>query len=170
MAEKIKFRRGDLVVDKGRIYKIFKVRRKENEEGEEERILYYRPYFENRKNESLVISIPAENMKEAGVRKPVSKKRMKELMKSLEKLAELDKRLNIKSAKAVLGGNDIEETVEMLRKSWADKENEEVNFTTSKRRVFRRLKGRVEAELAAVEGIGLKEARKRINSALSKAE
>lgn len=170
MAKKVNFKRGDLVIDKGRVYKIFKVRKEENEDGEEQRIVHYRPLFENRKNETLEVSIPAENMKKSGIRKPVSKKKMKEYLKSLEKLKKMDKRLNIKSAKAVLGDNDIEETVDMLRMSWADRQNEDVNFTTSKRRVFKRLKNRVAAEMAAIEDISLNDAQKKINEALSKAK
>ncbi len=170
MAKKVKFKRGDLVVDKGRVYKIFKVRKREGDEGEEQRIVHYRPLFENRKNETLEVSIPAENMKKSGIRKPVTKKKMKEYLKSLEELKDIDKRLNIKSAKAVLGDNDIDETVEMLRMSWADKLNEEVNFTTSKRRVFKRLKSRIAAEMAAIMDISLNDAQKKINEALSKAK
>lgn len=170
MAEKVKYKRGDLIVDKGRVYKIFKVRKKKDEEGEEQRIIFYRPHFKNKKNETLEISIPAENIEESEIRKLVSEERMDEALESLEELFDLDKRLNIKSAKAVLGGNDFDETVEMLRKSWADKENEEVNFTTSKRRVFRRLKKRVAAEMASINDISLNEAQKRINAALSEAK
>jgi len=170
MAEKLKFKRGDLVVDKGRVYKIFKVRRRENEEGEEQRIIFYRPHFKNKKNETLEVSIPAENMKESEIRKLVSEEKMDEALESLEELYDLDKRLNIKSAKAVLGGNDFDETVEMLRKSWADKENEEVNFTTSKRRVFRRLKRRIAAEMASIKDISLNKAQKEMNAALSEAK
>lgn len=170
MAKKVKFKTGDLVVDKGRVYKIFKVRKKKDEDGEEQRIVHYKPLFENRKNETLEVSIPAENIKNSGIRKPVSKKQVKEYLKSLEELKDIEKRLNIKSAKAVLGDNDIDETVDMLRMSWADKLNEDVNFTTSKRRVFRRLKGRVAAEMAAVMDISLNDAKKKINEALSKAK
>lgn len=165
-----KFKKGDLIIDKGRVYKIFKVEVEKDDEGKEERLIFYKPHFTSKKNETLEVSIPEKNMKSGEVRKPVDEEKMDEYMESLTKLKKMEKRLNIKSAKAVLGNNDIDETVEMLRMSWSDKENEEVNFTTSKRRVYKRLKRRVAMELAAVEDIDINEAEKRINTALSKAK
>lgn len=77
------FKVGDKILDFGQVCQIFKIKRKKDSENKDDRIIFYRPYFKTKKNKGTVCSIPAANVDKANIRKPISKKQLKEILNTL---------------------------------------------------------------------------------------
>jgi RNA polymerase-interacting CarD/CdnL/TRCF family regulator len=159
---------GDKIVHFGQIYRIFRAKRKKGIKEEQLRILKFRPYFKNKKNKSLVFSIPEKSLEKTNIRKPLSKK---EINKLLKKLTVQFKSKDIPDAgklreKLVL--NDPAKLVRVLRQLWRDKKNEETNFTKSKENVFKLALKKLSQEVALVKNIKLDKAKEKIQKQLKK--
>lgn len=166
MAKKKKFKTGDKIVRSGQIHKIFKVRIKKNSENKKQRVLYYKHYFETDKNKKLIYSIPASNIEKANIRKLLSKDGLKRLFKKLSKKSNSEKPVNITAAKERLILNNPFKTAEILRRLWAEKEDESTSFTKSKKDTFSAAVKSLVEEVAFLYDIPLKKAKKKIKSAL----
>lgn len=165
---KIKFRVGDRIVEAGRVYRIFKVRKKENGEGKEERVIFFKPQFK-KNNNGLVCSIPAKNAVDARIRKPVTKKKFRELMDILGKKVKKYNKVNTSSLKDKLNKNNPKTTTYVLRKLWIDKNNEDTSFSPTKRRVYKKALRNLSEELAWLNDTTVRKARSKIKETLKKA-
>lgn len=157
---------GSKIVEKGKVYRVFKIDKKKLN-GKTERIIHYRPFFKNQISQSFECSIPESNMEEANIRRPVSKKRARELMKSLSKGVRITKPLNVTKAKDALKLNDIEESIGILKRYWEVRSRDEDGFTKSKKDVLESAMNRVIEELALVNRVSPDTAEKRVKTALN---
>lgn len=94
------FQVGDIIVDYGQVYRISKIKKDKTLDGKREECIYYKPYFKSEKDSSLVCSIPKSNFKEANLRKPVTKKKIKETLKILGKKPNSETKVTLKEAGA----------------------------------------------------------------------
>lgn len=111
---------GDKLVERGKVYRIFKVEKKKTN-GEIERVIHYCPYYKNSMNKTLICSIPESSLINSSIREPVSKKEIKELILNLSKKTRKASDLNTDQAKATLNLNDIHKTANILRRYWREK-------------------------------------------------
>lgn len=163
-----KYKTGDRIVEAGRVFRIFKVRNRENGDGEEQRVIFFKPQY--KKNQSpLVCSIPAENADDARIRKPLTKKEFKKIFKILGKKAKKSVKVNTSSLKDKLNKNKPKLTAKVLRKLWIDKHNDNTSFSPTKKRVYRKALRNLSEELAWVNDSSVRKARKKIKKELEKA-
>ena len=114
-----KLKVGDKLVERGEVFRIFKIQIKKHN-GETQRIIHYRNYYTNSLNSSLFCSVPEGNMDEHSIRSPVSKKEMKDALKGLREKSNNTDALDVGEAKSVLNSNDVHQTLEVLRNYWRE--------------------------------------------------
>jgi len=169
MSKKSKFKKGDTIVHFGRINDIFKVKKRKTEK-EEETIVYFRPHYKTKKDKSVVYSIPIGNIDKTGIRKPISKKRLRKFYKKLTIPAKPSNMMNISRAKRMIESGEIKDIITVIRRLWKEKYNPETNYTKSRQRVFKNAVNSLIEEFAFVDGISRRSARKKIFKKLKKQE
>lgn len=168
MSDKNQFKVGDKVVDFGQVFRIFKIKKSVTLEGKKEDFIYYKPYFKPEKNQSMVCSIPKSNIEEADLRKPVSGKKISEVLKLLGQEPNGETTINVTKVSMYLRENDPLETARLLKILWLEKQDEEKKLSTRKKTVYQNAMRHLVEEIAAVQKIGLKKAREKINARLKK--
>lgn len=162
------FKVGDKIVDYGQVYRIFKIKKDKVFSGKKEDCIFYKPYFKTDKNQSLVYSIPESNIEEANLRKPVSKKKIKETLKILGKKSNGENKVTLKEAGKYFRENDPVETARLLRLLWIEKQNEEKKLATRKKSMYQDAMRHLVEEMSVVQKIGLRKARKKIKRRIKK--
>jgi RNA polymerase-interacting CarD/CdnL/TRCF family regulator len=163
------FKVGDKIVEFGKVFRIFKVKKQENAEGKKERLIFFRPYFKDKKDNSIIYSIPSKGIRKTNIRRPLTKRELRKLFKKLSKKTAVKNPVNVGQAKEVLNSNNPDEIVEVIRRLWAEKSNQSTNFTMSKKEAFKLSIKRLVEETAYIERLSLKNARKKIKGTLPEA-
>lgn len=166
MKKKTKFKVGEKIVEFGQVFKIFKIEKAKNSNGELEKVIYFRPCYTKNKSAGLICSIPVNNVNKTNMRKPISLNQLRKLNNELKKRRKLQSFSNINEAKELLKSNDPSDTIKLLKTLWEEKRNKSENFSKSKKDVFSSALERLVQEFASVLGVSLKEARAKINLAL----
>ena len=167
MNKQRKFKVGDKIVAFGQDYRILKIEAKKDSEGNEERILHFRPYFKSNDNKGMICSIPETSIKDTNIRRPVSKDTVKELIVKLSTKPKKDVETDVNSVKEVLGQNDVFETATVLRTLWVERATAE-SFTKSKKDMLEMAVSRLVEEVALVVDLTVDKANDKIKGALSK--
>ena len=170
MRDKRQFGVGDKIVEFGQVFRIFKIKRQKNAEGKRERLIFFRPYFKDKKDNSIIYSIPSKSIQKTNIRRPLTKRELRKLLKELSEKVEVKRKINIIKAKEILNSNDPHKIVRVLRRLWADKNDQSTNFTKSKKDVFKLSIKRLVEETAYIEKLPLKTAKEKIKEALPEAE
>ena len=165
MKDNMTFKVGDKIVRFGQLYRIFKIKRQKTK-GKEERTIFFRAYFRTKQNRTLTCSIPVKNIDKATIRRPISKKELKILLKKFSKKFDIKKPISLAQVRGVLDLNDMDETAWILKNLWIEKKDKSKNFSESKKNVFRALKKQLIEEVACVSGISLVKAREKIKAVL----
>jgi len=160
--KKINFRRGDKIVDYGRVYRIFKV--DTPQKASEDRILHFRPYFNSSKNGEMVCSIPSKNIDKTKIRKPINNIELKKVFQILKNNPKND--VDTNNAKEILGENKPKKTAEIIRGLWLEKTDEDKHFTRTKKQAFKHLITRLSEEIAFVKDTTPEKAEESIRRAL----
>lgn len=164
-----KFKVGDRIVRFGKIYRIFKIKKQKNIDGNEEKIIFFRPYFKaKREKKSLSFSIPVENIDRANIRRPVSKKELKELLTKLSEKSDIEKIINVTKAREVLVLSDLNKTIQILKALWREKNDKSQSLTKSKKDALDLSMRYLVEEIAFVSNTSLVTARKKIKKSLEK--
>lgn len=160
------FKVGDKVVRCGQVYKIFKIKEKKRIKNEENKIIFFRPYFRKRGNTTLIYSIPVTDIDKTDIRRPIPKKKLRQLLKSLSQKTERKIPVDIIKARVILSLNDPYENVKILKCLWKEKNDESTKFSKSKEDVFELAIENLIEETALIDGISPDDARKKIEAAL----
>lgn len=153
-----KFKKGNKLIEMGKVYKVFKI---------EEKIMYYRPYFINSTNNTLICSIPEKNIYPNDLRKPVSKKELDEILIYLSEKPKRDIEYDTLKAQIDLKLNDIYETAKVLRLCVRERNKEGKNYTKTKKDVLNNAIEMMVEEVALVFEISLEEAQQKIKSSVN---
>ena len=156
---------GSKIVDGGTVYEVFKIEKSKNGDGTQ-RIIFYRPFFEDLVNGDIVCSIPEINMTPPDMRKPVSKKEVEEVFILLSKRSNKSVEVDIIKAKDVLKLNSIFKTAEVLKNVYKEKMRKGDEFSKSKKDLLNMSFKKIIEEIALVYRVSLSTAEKKINSAL----
>lgn len=162
------FKVGDKIVDFGQVYRIFKIKKQKNKKGKEERVIVFRPYFKTRQNRTLVCSIPVKNIVKTNIRRPISKKELRKLLKELSKKADVKNPINTTRLREMLCLNEAHKTTQVLKALWLDKNDESTSFTKTRKDILNLAIKRLVEEVAFVNRISLGKARKQIKTALKR--
>ncbi len=168
MNDKPGYKVGDKIVEFGQVFKIFKIKKQETLDGDRKRSIFYKPFFQDGKDPSLVHSIPLENIDKTRIRKPIDKERLRAIFKQLSQKPKEIKPIKTIKVKDKLNTNRPEKTVLILRRLWLEKSDENRNFSRSKKDAFRLSIKHLVEEVAFVLGISPSEAKERIKKALIK--
>lgn len=166
MAKKKNFRVGDKIVDYGRVFRIFKVKKEKNGDGEVERVIYFKPYYKEKGSPSIVCSIPLNNIEKTEIRKPLSVDEVKLLFRKLKRRKKFEENTDLGKTKELLRGNDPVSNVNLIRILWVEKKYKSEYFSKNKRDVFDLAIDRFAQEFALVKGLSLKEAKEIVYLAL----
>ncbi len=148
----------DKIVRFGKVYEIFKIKNKKIED-KEEKIIYFKPIYKHDQKCEIVCSIPLKNLKKTKIRKPLMKDELLKLLKYVSKRPKKKKtKVDLNRSKKHLISNDPKKITKVLKKLWLDKQNEDTNFTPSKRAAFNVAINRLKEEVAYVFDISIKEA------------
>jgi RNA polymerase-interacting CarD/CdnL/TRCF family regulator len=157
---------GTVVVERGKVFRVFKVR-EEDYRGESQKIIYYRPYYDEPSQNGLICSIPIESIEEANIRIPSSKKEIKAVLNDLRRQVRLRDVLQAKDAKLAVNANDITETIAVIKKFWAErKKRESGSLPKSKKDILESAIDQVVQEIAYVSNTSLKKAHEKVSIAL----
>lgn len=158
---------GDKVVRLGQVYKIFKIEKKKTA-GKEEKIIHFKPFFKDRSNKTLTVSIPIKNLTKANIRRSISKKGLRKLFQGFSEKTKKEKLIELNEANNALSLNDLHKVVQVMKSFWIGKNKQAMKFNKSQNDIFQLSKDRLEKETASVEGLSLLEARKKIRMALKR--
>ena len=168
MKNKKQFKVGDKIIDFGQVCKIFKIKIEKRVKGKKEKVIFFRPYFKTRQNRTLVCSIPINNIEKAKIRRPISKKELRQLLKELSKKASIKNPINTTWPREILRLNEAHKTAQVLKTLWADRKDKSTSFTKSRKDIFKLAMKRLVEEVAFVGSVPLRKARKQIKAALEK--
>ncbi len=158
------FKIGSKLIERGIVYKVYKIEI-EKTNGKVERIIHYRPYYTDYINSTIVCSIPESSLDE-NIRGPISKKEMNQLLRGLSKKSRKRSTLDVIKAKKVLNSNDIHKTARILKKYWRERKREGASFTRTKKDILETAISRIIEEIALVKGISLDKAKEKVTIAL----
>lgn len=158
-----KYRVGDKIVELGQVYRIFKI-----EEIKTNRTLFYKPLFPSSHNDTLICSIPEDNLVDTNLRRPIDKKRARKLLRSLKDDVGDFILSDVNQAKEMLTLNDPAKCVIVLKHLWLDKIDETVNFTKSKKDTFELAMNRLVQEIAVALDLSVTKAMEKIVKYLEK--
>ena len=168
MPDKKSLKVGDKIVEIGHVYWIFKTETSKNKDGDKIKTIFFKSYYKNKNNRTVISSIPAQNIKKANIRKPLKKAKLKKLLTEFPKKPESLEPLNLVKARDTLKLNSPKETMKVLRKIWIEKKERGNQLTKSKKDVYELALNRLQEEIAFVDKISLKKAREKINNSLNK--
>lgn len=163
--KKRKYKVGDKIVELGQVFKIFKIKKIKDSNGDLGRAIFFKPYYPTKQIASLVCSIPIKNIEKTKIRKPISQKEFEQLIKRLSNKKNLAEFPAINKAKELLKSSNPADTVEVVKTFCKEKENSE-NFSKSKKDIFNLAMENLVEEFALVSKVSLEAARKRIKLAL----
>ena len=122
MKNSTSFKVGDMIVRFGEVCQIIRIEQRKNDDGNAEEILYYKPYYAEKRISDVIYSIPVKNLSLASIRKPISKKELLDLIKVLSKTIEVDVPFNIIEYKKAFNSNDPYEIAYTLKRIWIEKQ------------------------------------------------
>jgi len=162
------FKVGDKIVDYGQVFRIFKVGILKIFSGKKVECIFYKQHFIRDKHQPLVCSIPRSNVKEANLRKPVSEEKIEKTLKLLGEKPNQEIIVNATKADIYFKENNPLETARLLKLLWLEKQDEEKKLSNRKKNIYQKALRNLVEEMAVVQNISLKEARKKICGRLTK--
>lgn len=160
-----KFSVGDALVRFGKVYKVCDVKEKQRKDLKQ-RIIYFKPVFINRQNDTLVCSIPESNIDVANIRAPLSKSEIEGLLSELGHPEVEEMSFKRYSAEKKLDENKAEEIIKILKNLWLEMQNDEQSFSPSKKSLYFAARRRLAQEIAFVKSLELEDAEQLIDDQL----
>jgi RNA polymerase-interacting CarD/CdnL/TRCF family regulator len=140
---------GDKIIDFGRVYRVFKISKSKSSQGKT-RLIYFRPFYRKNNNQDLVCTIPEDNLSETNIRRPLSKKAIREGLAKFSLFSVPSGLINFDQTKRITSMNDFFAMVDLAKDLYYSRKGENKEFTVSQKRVFNSLIGRVSEEAAFV--------------------
>jgi len=166
MKKKKKFRVGEKIIDLGQVFRIFKIEKKKDSNGKPEKIVFFKPYYQTEKTQSMVCSIPMENINQTNIRKPIKKREFETLIEKLKKRKNTNGFYDLNKAKSLLKSNNPSDVISLLQSLNTEKKEKKENFSKSREDILRKTINLLIQEFALVSKITLEKAREKIDSAL----
>jgi len=161
--DSINYKVGDKIVEFGRVFRIFKIKRQKGSDGKIERVIFFKPYYNTSLAAGIVCSIPVKNIDKTVIRNPLSKQQVNFLLKRLKKRKKVRDLPPITDIKELLNTNKPLNTVRVIRMLYSDEKIHPDAFPKSKRDVFDSAMDKLVQEVAVVSGISLEKARRKID-------
>lgn len=163
--KKRKIRVGSKIIEGGKVYRVFKIK-KVKSDGESDRIIFYKPYFKDDINRTVVCSIPESSLIDTHIRSPITKIEVDEVFIELSRRIRGENQIDVTKDKTDLILNDIDVTVQLIRRYWREKTVNTDGFSKTKRDFLERAVDIVAQEVAVVKNTSLENAVDKVFSAL----
>lgn len=159
---------GDPLIRFSTVYEVFDIKEKK-QRGSVRRVVFYKQLYAQHKNDTLICSIPEENLDKANIRQPLSEREIDKLLDNLTdpeveqisfKRNPVAKRLNDNIAREIVG---------VIKNLWAEIQDNEKAPSKSKRTMLASACNRLAQEVAYVKDLSIGEAEELIEAQLSKA-
>jgi RNA polymerase-interacting CarD/CdnL/TRCF family regulator len=157
------FKVGEKIIDFGQACEIFAVKSKDKEA-----VIHFRPFFKSRARRHASYSIPVKNITKTNLRRPITKRQLRKLFRILAKKPKVTSRFNIARGKKLVNLNNPFKTAKVVKRLWLDKQSEKVNFTKTRKDLFRLAMKRLVEEVALVSDTDIDEAKEKIEETLKK--
>lgn len=164
-SEKIKI--GAKIIEDGKVYRIFKIEKRQFQ-GETENFIFYKPYFNYNDGDTVICSIPSSSINKTSIRPPASIDDIKDLIKSLGIRTEKTDEFDSNDAKDMLKENRLKRTALVAKKYWLKKHSEIDKLSFSQRRIMQNAIESLTEEIALVNNLSLEKAETLITSKLAK--
>lgn len=159
MLKNTDFKVGDKIIDCGRVYRIFKV---------EEETIYFKPHYTIKESRDCVCSIPLQNLHLTKIRRPYKPETMEKLYDRLTSDKHVEKPVNLDKAKEELRKNNLKNLIKIMKGLWAEKYDEEITFTKSRKDMLSQSLRRMSEEFALINKIKISDAEVEIEKTLDK--
>ena len=157
---------GDFIINFGQVYQVTDITLKKNPKGQEEPYIYYQSYYAAKPSRVLSGSIPLSNLDKTSQRKPVSKKTIVDLFKTLSNGKASVTKIDISNTDAIFKENDIYKTADLAKALWADKLDETTNFSPNKSDSLEKTLDYLSQEIALVLDITPEKAVEKLTTSL----
>lgn len=161
---------GDVLISNGKAHEVVEIKDKKNGKGDSEQYVYFRPLFRTTKSKTIMCSIPFDNIESTNKRKPVTKKKLKEIFSILNSPSEQEDVVNVRAATETLKGNDLEEVASLAKQLWMHKQHPDCKFSLRKQQLFKKALRFLAQEIAVVQKEDLDEAKAIVLKQLDKDE
>ncbi len=159
---------GDVLISNGKAHEIVEIRDKKNGKGDSKQYVYFRPLFTTTKSKTIMCSIPIDNIESTNKRKPVTKKKLKEIFSILNSPGDQEEIINVRTATETLKGNDLEEVATLAKQLWMHKQHPDCKFSLRKQQLFKKALRFLAQEVAVVHQEDLDEAKETVLKQLDK--
>lgn len=166
MKKKNKFKVGDKIIELGEVFRIFKIEERKDNNGKPVRVIFYNPYYQTEKTQSVICSIPVKSISQTQIRRPIKRKEFMALVEKLSKRKHIDSFCDLNIAKTLLKSNNPSDTIDVLRSLLEEKKEAKENFSKSKKDILNETINILIQEFALVSGLSLEKAREKIDLAL----
>lgn len=168
MPQLVNFQVGDKLVRFSNLYTITEIKEQQSD-GENVQVLFFEPLYKNQRNETLVCSIPVNNIERTNIRRPLTEEELGALLSQLADptVIEISFKRNIVLKR--LNENEADELVEIIKNLWIEKTDDARNFTVTKRNMFQSAVKKLSQEIAFVREISLEDATQLIIDTLTNA-
>jgi RNA polymerase-interacting CarD/CdnL/TRCF family regulator len=163
------YKKGDVLIGQGTVFKVIKIEKRKNMEGEEVDYLVYEPFFKTKRTKTLRCSMPVANVEKTAKRSLVSKKELKDLLHALEEVEKGYESPSPNEVTEVINGVELSQRLAILKRMWLDKHDPDVKLSISKIGSFKKIFLQASQEVAAVLGKSLEEAEEVLKKRLTKA-
>lgn len=157
----------DFIIEFGKAFKITKIE-KANKANNHDPLIHYQSYFVTPKQHKLFCTIPLSKIELTSSRKPISAKRARSILRSLAVSAQPLDTLTPVEPEDVLLLNNISQTSAMVKTFWAEKQDPEKSFPSSKDTLYQNGLNQMTEELAVVLGSNYNDMRNKVLRALKK--
>lgn len=166
MVKHVEFKKGNKIIENGKVYIIFKVETVIND-GHAEKIIHYRPHYDSNKVYStLICSIPERNIISSNIRKPVSQNKLNDVITYISKEFEGDEiTINLIKANEKFRLNSVYDTASVIKQCVAKQKYIGEDFNFNKKGLLGDAVDMILEEVALVYQISLKEALQKIKIA-----
>lgn len=157
---------GEFIINFGQVYQVTDIKSRVNPKGQEELYIYYQSYFAAKPSRVLSGSIPLSNLDKTNQRKPVTKKTIIDLLKHLSSDLETKSTIDITKTDLIFKENDIFQTADLAKALWADKQDENTNFSPNKSDSLEKTLDYLSQEIALVLDITPEKAVQKLTTSL----
>ena len=152
---------GDLVVRHGKVLKVSRINKS---------IISLRPFFDSRSNNGLIFTLELKNAYDGHIRQLISKNKIKILLDLIIKKSTSRANPPVFDIKTALTQNQFEETLQVIKILWLEKQKKSDILPSSKLNVFRQAMLQATEEIAAVNHTSPEQAKLLILSGLKSSQ
>ena len=163
MAKLSEFKKGNKIVEDGKVYIIDKVEVAKKGTGVET-VLHYKPYFANISNSTITCSMPKNDLIASNVRQPATKQEIDDVLRYLTKTEAFNK-IDVVEETKNFKLNSIQDTARVLKMGLFDQKLKGKNFDLTKNGIIKEAVNMMLEEIALVYDTTLEKAFSKIEQA-----